>query len=90
MCADTLSQIFSGFDDTYVNSVSSTFPSIADTGCQSCQTGFKVVHRLGLRESLIIPVTKKICTAHNGGIRILGAVLLRISCSSSTGQSPTT
>ena len=44
-------QTFSGFDDTYVNSVSSTFPSIADTGCQSCLTGIIVVHRLEHRES---------------------------------------
>ena len=33
---------------------------------------------------------KEMCTANNGGIIILGAALLRISCSSSTGQSPTT
>ena len=59
-----------------MNSVSATFPTIADTGCHGYLTGLKVVHRLGLRESDLIPVTMKMCTAKNESIRILGAVLL--------------
>ena len=74
-----------------VGSVSAvTVPTIADTGCQSCLTGLKVIHRLGLGKSDLVPVTMKMQTANNEGIIILGAVLLRIPCHSSTGQSATT
>ena len=79
-----------GFHDMYVPSISASVPAIADTGCQSCLTGLKIVHRLGLRESDLIPVTMKMHTANNEGIVILGAVLLRISSISPSGQSVTT
>ena len=67
-----------------------TVPAIADTGCQSCLTGLKVINRLGLGKSDLIPVTMKMQTANNEGIIIIGAVLLRISCHSLTGRSATT
>ena len=54
-------------------------PAMADTGCHSCLAGFKVIHLLGLKQSDIIPVTMKMHTAVNMGIRILGATVLRIS-----------
>lgn len=54
-------------------------PAMADTGCQSCLAGIKVIHRLGLRKSDLIPVTMRMHTANNGGNNILGATVLRLS-----------
>ena len=48
-------------------------PAMADTGCQSCHAGLKVLHRLGLRESDLSPVTMKMHTATYRGIKILGS-----------------
>ena len=61
-------------------------PAMADTGCQSCLAGLKVMHRLGLRESDLMPVTMQMRTATNLGIRILGATVLRLSAKASDGQ----
>ncbi|XP_021365018.1 uncharacterized protein LOC110457888 [Mizuhopecten yessoensis] len=52
--------------------------AMADTGCQSCLAGLKVIRRLGLRESELIPVTMQMHTATYGGIKILGATILRL------------
>ena len=85
----TISQDYSelGLDDMNVGSASAvTVPAIADTGCQSCLTRLKVINRLGLGKSDLVPVTMKMPTANNEGIIILGAVLLRISCHSLTGD----
>jgi len=73
-----------------VSSLAASIPALADTGCQSCLTGLKVVQRLGLREEQLIPVTMRMHGANNDGIRILGALLLRISCINSTGQTVAT
>lgn len=59
--------------------LTSQVPAMTDTGCQSCLAGMKIVHRLGMRESDLIPVNMKMHTATNGGINILGAAILRIS-----------
>lgn len=75
-----------GLDDMYVHSHCVSVPAMADTGCQSCLTGLNVIHRLGLRESDLIPVTMRMHTANNDGIKILGAILLRISSTDSTGH----
>ena len=53
--------------------------AVADTGCQSCLAGIKVVRKLGLTKSDLIPVTMKMHTANNKGIPILGAAILRFS-----------
>ena len=53
--------------------------AIADTGCQSCLAGLKLTRRLGLRLSDLIPVTMRMHTATTGGIKILGAAILRFS-----------
>ena len=79
-----------GLDDYKVSSLAASIPALADTGCQSCLTGLKVVQRLGLREEQLIPVTMRMHGANNDGIRILGALLLRISCINSTGQTVAT
>lgn len=57
--------------------------AMANTGCQSCLAGIKVIHRLGLCESDLIPVTMKMHVVNNNGINILCAVILRFS-----GRSP--
>ncbi|CAE1306768.1 unnamed protein product [Acanthosepion pharaonis] len=53
---------------------------------KSCLAGLKVIHRLGLRESDLIPVTMHMHTATNSSIRILGAILLRLSSRDPRGQ----
>ena len=60
--------------------------AMADTGCQSCLAGIKVIRRLGLRKSDLIPVTMRIHTVNNGGIKILGATILRISGTDNQGK----
>ena len=53
--------------------------AMADTGCQSCLASMKVIHRLGLCESDLIPLTMQMHAVNNNGINILGAVILRFS-----------
>lgn len=66
-----------GFDLNKKRSISAIIPAMADTGCQSCLVGLKVIYRLGLREPDLIPVTLKMYNATNIGIKILGATILR-------------
>lgn len=49
---------------------------MADTGCQSCLEGIKVLHRLGFNRADLIPVTMKMHAANNKGINILDAIIL--------------
>jgi hypothetical protein len=64
-----------------------TLSAMADTGCQSCLASMNVVRRLGLREDDLIPVTMRMHAANNNGIKIIGAVILRFSGQSTSGQS---
>ena len=59
---------------------------MADTGRQSCLASIKVICRLGLCVSDLIPVTMKMHTVNNNGINILGAVILRFSGRSPSGK----
>lgn len=59
---------------------------MADTGCQSCLASMKVIRRLGLHEDDLIPVTMRMHAANNNGIKILGAVILRFSGKSKSGE----
>ncbi len=61
-------------------------PSMADTGCQSCLAGIGVLHRLGLQQHDLIPVTMKMHTAVNNGINILGATVLRYAGRNPSGK----
>jgi len=54
-----------------------TLPAMADTGCQSCLIGIKVVQQMGLSTEDLIPVSMTMKAANNKGIRILGAVVVR-------------
>ncbi len=60
--------------------------AMADTGCQSCLAGIKIIYRLGLRKRDLIPVDMKMHAANNKGISILGAVIMRLSGKSSDGN----
>ena len=60
--------------------------AIADTGCQSCLAGVKLLHRLGLQTHHLIPVTMKMNAANDNRIRILGALALRISGTATDGN----
>ena len=60
--------------------------AMADTGCQSCLASIKVICRLGLRESDLIPVTMQMHAVNNNGIKILGTVIFRFSGKSPSGQ----
>ena len=59
---------------------------MADTGCQSCLASIKVIRRLGLCEDDLIPVTMHMHAANNNGIKILGAIILRFTGRSPSGQ----
>jgi hypothetical protein len=61
-------------------------PAMADTGCQSCLAGIRVIHRLGLRKADLIPVTMRMNAANQKGITILGAAILRFSGKDSMGR----
>ena len=58
---------------------------MADTGYQSCLAGAKLLHRLGLQTHHLIPVTMQMSAANDKQIRILGALILRISGKSTDG-----
>ena len=53
--------------------------AMADTGCQSCLAGIRVVHRLGLSTGDLITVTMQMHAATNNGIKNQGALVLRFS-----------
>ena len=52
---------------------------MADTGCQSCLMGIQVAERMGLNADDLIPVTMTMRAANEGGIPILGAMVVRFS-----------
>ena len=62
---------------------------MADTGCQSCLAGLKVIKKLGVSVRNLIPVNIKMQAANNN-IRILGAALLRLSGKSNEGEERST
>lgn len=65
-------------------------PAMADTGCQSCLTGLQFIRRLGISETDLIPVTMKMHTASNMGIRILGATIVCLSVTCPDGKTKET
>ena len=60
--------------------------AMADTGCQSCLAGLKVVKKLDVSIEDLIPVTIKMQTANNENIHIIGATILRLSGKSRKGE----
>ncbi len=66
--------------------VQSTLSVIADTGCQSCLAGLKVINKLGISMKDLLPVTIKMQAANDHSIGILGAVILRLSGKNTEGD----
>lgn len=67
-----------------------TVIALADTGCQSCLAGSNLLSKLGATTSDLIPVRTKMRSASNEGIRLLGAILLKLSGSDENGHSTST
>ena len=67
-----------------------SFVSQADTGCQSCLAGLKVVKSLGISVRDLIPVNIKKQAANSDSIRILGATILRLSGKNTEGEKRST
>ena len=63
-----------------------TITAMADTGCQSCLAGTSLLRKLGLTPSNLFPVKTKMRSANNEGIRLLGAILLKLSGSDAKGR----
>ncbi|XP_066931785.1 uncharacterized protein [Clytia hemisphaerica] len=53
--------------------------AMADTGCQSCLISFKHIQRLGLNKKDLLPTTMKLNSANNQSIKVLGAIILKMS-----------
>ncbi len=64
-----------------------TLPAMADTGCQSCLIGLEVAQQMGLTTDDLIPVSMTMRAANRTGIRILGAVVVRITGDCDDGRS---
>ena len=75
-----------GFQPTSQQPQSVRLSAMADTGCQSCLASTTVLRRLGLNQKDLIPVTTSMHAANNSGIKILGAIILRFSGTSQSGQ----
>ena len=52
-------------------------PAMADTGC--CLMGIQMAERMGLNANDLIPVTMTMRAANEGGIPIIGAMVVRLS-----------
>ena len=63
----------------YTKTKSKCITCMADTGCQSCLAGMKAISGLGFKTKDLIPVTMRMHAANNKGIKIIGAIILRIS-----------
>ena len=64
--------------------------AMADTGCQSCLMGAKLLKKLGLKQENLIPVTMRMHAASNNQVTILGAIILNITGQSQAGAQDTT
>lgn len=68
-----------GFNAVTSHQRNVVIPAMADTGCQSCLAGIKVLHKIGIKQTDLIPVNMKMHAANNKGITILGAIVVRLS-----------
>ena len=60
--------------------------AVADTGCQSCLIGSKVVHYLGFRDRDLLGVEHRMNAVNQHSIDISGAVILRLTGIDKGGQ----
>ena len=76
-----------GFSTSLISPTSLVpYPAMADTGCQSCLADVSLLSKLGLQQRHLIPVTMRMTAANSQGIRILGALALRISGTCPSGE----
>ena len=75
-----------GSPPTHGKTNTTTITALADTGCQSCLAGSNLLHKLGVTSTDLIPVRTKMRSANNEGIKLLGAILLRLSGSDENGH----
>ncbi|VDI02177.1 Hypothetical predicted protein [Mytilus galloprovincialis] len=69
-----------GFQNSLVSQQrSAVISAMADTDCQSCLAGIKVLYKIGLTKRDLIPVNMQMHAANNKGIVILEAVIIRLS-----------
>ena len=66
--------------------ISVTFSTIADTGCQSCLAGISTIHHLGMTCKDLIPVALQMHAANNAKLAILGAAIIQFSGQSNSGK----
>ena len=59
-----------------------TVKAMADTGCQSCLAGINVMQKIGLQERDLVPVRMSMRAANKTDIRILGAIVVKLSYTS--------
>ena len=59
---------------------------ITDTGAQSSLMGYKVFKQCGFRDDALVPVKRRMYAANNEGIRILGAIFLRLAGKDANGR----
>lgn len=75
-----------GFTTSFVSPTSpASCPALADTGCQSCLADVSLLRKLGLQDGHLIPVSMQMTAANKQGIKILGALVLRISGTTKSG-----
>ena len=79
-----------GFQPASQQPQSIRLSAMADTGCQSYLASTTVLRRLGLNQKDLIPVTTRMHAANNSDIKILGAIILRFSGTSQSGQTSET
>ena len=76
-----------GFSSSFISPTSPvSCPAIADTGCQSCLADVSLLPKLGLQDRHLIPVSMKMTAANRQSIKILGALVLRISGTCPSGE----
>ena len=63
---------------------------MADTCCQSCLAGLKVIKKLGISARDLIPVDIRMQAANNNSIRILGTTILKLSGKNDEGEERST
>ena len=64
--------------------------AMADTGCQSCLAGLKLVTKLGVSVRELIPVNIKMQTANNHNICTLGTTVLSLPGKNNEGEEQST
>lgn len=63
-----------------------SLPAMDNTRCQSWRIGIKVVQQMGLSTEDLVPVFMIMKAANKTGIRILGAVVVRLAGNSVDGR----